>query len=435
MITPSGQDESEDPRSQDPPRFLGSEGEYVVTPAEAASRLSAVIPLKVCRVITRLNVGGPSVQATLLSAELAPPQFESVLLAGVEAEREGNYLDLLDRKQRERIDVKTLRTLGRSPHLGDDARTLAELVNIFRRLRPDIVHTHMAKAGTLGRIAAKLTGVPIVVHTFHGNVFKGYFSRPVSIAVARWETALASLSDAVVAISPSQVAELTEVGIPRQKIRVIPLGIPLQRFEKLPSRQESRSQLEIPETAICIGWVARLVPIKNPELMVEAAAVVASEVGKTVLVIAGDGPLREQVENKAARLGVDLRILGWQSDLSRFYAACDVVALSSRNEGFPVALIEAIASGIPVAATDVGGVADLFGAAGQGELADTNTPRGLAAAIERALEIPRAQLEVSARRVRDSYGAQRLVSDITQLYQELALSKLGKIEKRRKLRS
>lgn len=432
MTAASDSEGGEGRRSRDPPRNLGAPVEVVATPSEIGPRLAEVFPLKVCRVITRLNVGGPSVQATLLSSELGPPIFESVLLHGVEDEREGNYLDFLEPAQRESLRLATLRSLGRNPRLGPDLRTLAELVAAFRRIRPDIVHTHMAKAGTLGRIAAKLTGVPIVIHSFHGTVFEGYFSGPASVAVRRWEAALAAVSDAVVAISPSQVAEVAEAGIPRGKIRMIPLGIPLERFEEIPPRKESRAHFDVPEEAVCIGWVARLVPIKDPELMIEATAAAEADLGPVVLLIAGDGPMREDIEGKAVALGVDVRILGWQRDLPRFYSACDVVALSSRNEGFPVALVEAIASRRPVASTDVGGVADLFAEAGQGEAAESRTPRGLASAIVRSLGIPQAQLEVSARRVRDAYGAQRLVSDIAALYKELAYRKLERLKRRRK---
>lgn len=422
-------------RSQDPPRDLGAGGEVVATPHETKLALENCRPLKICRVITRLNIGGPSVQATLLSTELGPPAFESVLLTGLEDEREGNYLDLLDPTRRDGLFVETLASLGRTPRPGPDLRTLSELVAVFRRIRPDIVHTHMAKAGTIGRIAARLTGVPIVVHTFHGNVFRGYFSGPVSAAVRKWEVVLARLSDAVVAISPSQAAELRKAGISPRKIRMIPLGIPLERFESLPPKQEARAHFGVPEGSICIGWVARLVPVKDPSLMIRAAAAAAAaagEPGSLVLLVAGDGPLREEVEREAIALGVEVRFLGWQADLARFYAACDVVALSSRNEGFPVSLIEAIASRRPVAATDVGGVSDLFAEAGQGVLAETNTPDALASAIRTALETPEAQLEVSARRVRDRYGARRLLSDITALYEELAYAKLDRLQRRRR---
>ncbi len=370
-------------------------------------------------------------QATLLSSRLGPPTFESVLVTGVEDAREGNYLEMLDPSTRDRLRVETLRSLARSPRPPDDFKALVELMTLFRRIRPDIVHTHMAKAGTLGRIAARLTGVPVVVHTFHGNVFREYFSKPVSAAVRKWEAALAAFSDAIVAISPSQVAELTAAGIPKEKIRLIPLGIPLERFDNLPPKKASRKYFGIPDDAVCVGWVARLVPVKDPRLMVEAVAAAKRRLGSIVLLIAGDGPLREEVEALAKRLGVDARILGWQSDLPRFYSACDVVALSSKNEGFPVALIEAIASSRPVAATAVGGVADLFADVGQGAQAEEHSPEGLASAIEKALQIPEAQLQISSRRVRDRYGAGRLLADIEALYCELALAKIERLKNRR----
>ncbi len=430
---PRSDHEREGRRSQDPPRFMGKPDEKEIGIHRVQDRLASSLPLRVCRVITRLNVGGPSVQATLLSAELGLPTFESTLVYGVEDEREGNYLDLLPADTQEKIRAYQVPELGRSPDAPSDLRALAALVSTFRRLRPDIVHTHMAKAGTLGRLAARATGVPVVIHTFHGNVFAGYFSKPVSAGVRTWEALLARASDAVIAISPSQVAELLDAGIPRSKIKLVPLGIPLERFDRMPAREEARAELRLPRDATCIGWVARLVPVKDPTLMVEAAAVCTARNPKTVLLVAGDGPEREVVERLAETRGVDARFLGWQSDLRRFYAACDVVALSSKNEGFPVALLEAIAARRPVAATDVGGVADLFQATGQGELARSRSPEDLAEAISRALKTPAAQLSLSAERARSAYSAHRLVEDITALYGELALRKVEAIRRRRRL--
>ncbi len=424
--------EPERRRSLDPPRFMGRPDEEEIGIHRIEDRLASSLPLRVCRVITRLNVGGPSVQATLLSAELGLPTFESTLVYGVEDEREGNYLDILPAGTQEKIRAHQVPELGRSPDAASDLKALAALVATFRRIRPDIVHTHMAKAGTLGRLAARATGVPVVVHTFHGNVFAGYFSKPVSAGVRAWEALLARASDAVIAISPSQVVELLEAGIPRSKIRLVPLGIPLEQFDHMPAREEARAELHLPQDATCIGWVARLVPVKDPKLMVEAAAVYASRNPKTVLLVAGDGPEREVVERLAEARGVDAKFFGWQSDLRRFYAACDVVALSSKNEGFPVALIEAIAAGRPVAATDVGGVADLFQATGQGQLARSRSPEDLAEAISKALQTPAAQLSLSADRARRAYSARRLVQDIKVLYGELAMRKVEAIGRRRR---
>ncbi|MER3396158.1 MAG: hypothetical protein C4319_05185 [Acidimicrobiia bacterium] len=419
-------------RSQDPPRDLSGTKESYPTRSEIDQRLKVLLPLKICRVITRLNIGGPSVQATLLTSKLSPPAFQSVLVSGIEDEREGNYLDLIEPEKRQELPLEIIETLSRAPRPTTDLATLAKLVTLLRRLRPDIVHTHMAKAGTLGRIAAHLTGVPIVIHTFHGNTFEGYFSPAVSAAVRAWETVLASMSDCVIAITPSQIEELASAGISRKKIRLVPLGIPLDRFDEIPPKRAARQAFGVPETALCIGWVARLVPIKDPLLMVEAVgAIAAHKSSKVVLLVAGDGPLREQVVELGGKLGVEIRLVGWQRDLAMLYAACDVVALSSKNEGFPVALVEAIASRRPVASTDVGGVAELFATAGQGVLAQKRTADHLAEAILEAVETPKAQLEVSARLVKDAYGEERLVSDISMLYKELAFAKAEQLQRRR----
>lgn len=427
-------------RSQDPPRNLGIPARTEPDPYLLRERLEPLFPLRVMRVITRLNVGGPSVQATRLTRALSAPEFVSTLVTGREDEREGNYLSLLQGSNSSDIDVVVVPTLRRSVHPLSDSNAARELLRLFRLKRPDIVHTHMAKAGTIGRLAAMAAGVPVVVHTFHGNVFQGYFSRPVSAAIRYWERLLATATDALIAISNSQAAELYDAGIPRSKVRVVPLGVPLRELRTAAARFGSdadrarrlaRARLGMPTDAFCVAWVARLVDVKDPELMVRAVAALARERPSTKLLVVGDGPLREKTASLAEELGVDLSILSWTADLAPVYLAADVVALSSRNEGLPVALIEALALGRPVASTDVGGVADLFSIAGCGVLAASRSPEALADAIRQAAETPAAQLAVSSRRITDAFDESLLVERIKSLYMELAFEKAASIRRRR----
>lgn len=389
-------------------------------------------PLKVVRVIARLNVGGPAIQAALLTSGLDRERFESTLVTGVEDEREGNMLTLAgDEDFAAGVEPIVIPALGRSPSPLRDAFAFVSLLRLFRKVRPDLVHTHTAKAGTLGRLAAWLTGVPVIVHTFHGNVFSGYFRPVISRVIVAWERFLARLSTVVIAISKRQANELIGAGFAKPKVKVIPLGLPLVRFKPRTAegRARARRTLDIAEDSVAIGFIARLVPVKNPELMIEAIAELGRARSDVCLVVAGDGPLRETLIDAAAMHGVELKMLGWRADLDDVYMALDAVALSSRNEGLPVALIEAMASGVPVASTDVGGVADLFAEGELGELAEAD-PRSLAKAIESAITSPQSRIEEARSSVLDRFGEKRLISDIAGLYEELAELKRDRIARR-----
>lgn len=384
-------------------------------------------PLGVVRIIARLNVGGPAIQASLLTSGLNDRMFRTTLVTGIEGEREGNMLDLASGEGFTKgVKPVVITSLGRKLSPLDDVRALVSIVRLLREVRPDIVHTHTAKAGTLGRLAAWLTRVPVIVHTFHGNVFTGYFSSLTSRLIILLERFLARISTAVIAITDSQLGELVAAGIPRDKIRLIPLGIPLGRLRpearSAPTSQERRRQarqrLGISDDSIVVGFVARLVPVKNPALLVRAVARLHQANSRILLVVVGDGELREEVVATAKDLDLPIKMLGWRDDMDQIYPAFDVVALSSRNEGSPVALIEAMAAGVPVASTKVGGVADLLEHGAFGELA-RETPDSLAAAISRAIESPGARIRDAQTHVLSNYSAERLITEITDLYLEL----------------
>lgn len=394
----------------------------------------ATPPLRVVRIIARLNIGGPAIQAALLTSSLDKAEFDSTLVTGTEGMREGNMLELAVQEDfAAGVEPIVIPALGRSPSPIRDLVAFISLLRLMRRMRPDIVHTHTAKAGTLGRIAAWLTGVPVIVHTFHGNVFTGYFGPFISKLIVLWERLLAKISTAVIAISDRQGRDLSEAGFNRSKIRVIPLGLPLERFaETVPAERRAllRSQLGIPDGSLAIGFVARLVPVKNPELLLDALDKLQESKPGIHLVVAGDGPLREDLNASAARLGIDLKMLGWRGDLNDVYPALDAVALSSRNEGLPVALIEAMAAGIPVASTNVGGVADLLEDGKLGTLASQDA-ESLAEAIAAALSAPKDQIADARNSVLERFGEGRLLRDIGALYHELAESKANAIKRRR----
>lgn len=374
-------------------------------------------PVRVARVITRLNVGGPAIQAMLLTARLDPSRFASTLLAGVPGEREGDMSQL---RPVAGVRPVALRTLRRELSPADDVRSLIRLFRWFRAERPDVVHTHLAKAGALGRLAARAAGVPVVVHTFHGNVLSGYFGATTSRAFTSIERALAAASDRVIAISPSQARELAARGIGRGKVEVIPLGFDLRPFREA---RAGGHRDRIPGEGPVVGIVARLVPIKRVDLFIEAARRVGERVPAARFLVVGDGPLRGELERAAAGsgLGARLRFTGWEGDVAAVYADLDVLVCCSDNEGTPVSVIEAMAAGTPVVATSVGGVPDVV-REDEGRLVPRGDGAALAEAILDLLADPSARAASGRRgreRVLREHDAGVLVARIEDLYLRL----------------
>lgn len=387
-------------------------------------------PIPVVRVITRLNIGGPSIQATRLSA-LDRDGFSTTLIHGRLGDGEGDMRYLIAPESRA-IYVDTLcRPL--SPL--DDLRTLIRLTRELRAIRPRIVHTHMAKAGLLGRLAAAAYnatrgGAPRakVIHTYHGHVLEGYFSPLMTRLFVGLEQLLARVSDAIVAISPTIERELRDqFGIGRaSQYRVIPLGFDLAPFAAIndATRIRARQDLNLPADADVVCTVGRLTAIKQHRLWLDTIKRVSQSRPRVVALIAGDGELRRSLEGYAAQLGIAdrVRFLGWRRDLATIYAATDVFLLTSRNEGTPVALIEAMASGVPGVSTDVGGVKDVIVSTEVGaRVADGDTD-ALAAAVASYCADAGGRHEAGRRAraaVLERYSLDRLVADMHALYRDL----------------
>jgi glycosyltransferase involved in cell wall biosynthesis len=376
--------------------------------------------VKIVRIIARLNVGGPAIHVVLLTARLRARGYETILVKGTEAPSEGDMLDFA-----RDLDVRpvVLPQLGREIRWWDDVMAFWNLLTLIRRERPDIVHTHTAKAGLLGRIAAWLAGVPLVVHTFHGHVFQGYFSPArtrIFVALERW---LARRTHRLVAVSERVRDEVLARGIGRpERFHVVPVGLDLQRFAECdPRRGQLRVELRLPPQAPLVGIVARLVPIKRHELFLAAAAAVATRMPSCRFLVVGDGERRHALEGMARELGITDRVLflGWRRDLERIYADLDVAVLTSANEGSPVSLIEAMASGVPVVGPRVGGVPDVIDDGVSGIVVPPGDAAPVAEAIVRLLgdvELRRKMGAAARERALRLYGADRLVADITALY-------------------
>jgi glycosyltransferase involved in cell wall biosynthesis len=374
-------------------------------------------------VIARLNIGGSATHVILLAAGLDPAWFESTLVTGVEAAYEGNMLDLAARKG---VQPLVIPELGREINPLKDWGTLIKLCRLFRDQRPHIVHTHTAKAGTVGRLAARLTGVPIVVHTFHGHVFHDYFGPLQTKVFIGIERFLASLSDRIVTVSEGQRQELAAYGVASlDKIAVVPLGFELNALLNCePLRGQLRRELGISEGTALVGIVARLTAIKNHHLFLDAAKLVVEAGQEAMFLVVGDGELRAELEAYVAELGLTERVIftGWRRDLPRIYADLDVVALSSLNEGTPVSLIEAMAAAKPVVATRVGGVSDVVFDKRSGYLVQSKDIGGLARGILDLLRTPDRAREMGLAgraAVHPKYASETLLANMEKLYLEL----------------
>ena len=375
------------------------------------------------RVIARLNVGGPALHAVLLTERLDPSRYESRLVAGRVGEDEGDWLALHARTP---AGLVSLPALGRDVRGGRDWSAFWALVQLIRAFRPHVVHTHTAKAGALGRLAAAACGVPVVVHTYHGHVFDGYFSPFMTKVVVVTERLLAHTASALVAVTDRVRRDVLARGIGApDRVGVVPLGLDLDPLAAAAGRRgELRAELGLPASAPLVGSVARLVPVKAHEVFLDAARAVAPVRPDAIFLIVGDGERRAALETLArdAGLGDRVRFLGWRADLDRLYADLDVVVLTSKNEGSPVALIEAMAAARPVVSTRAGGVEDVVADGETGLVVPVGDAAALARAVVDLLEHPAraaalgaaAQVSVLAR-----FGSARLVRDIDRLYQRL----------------
>ncbi|MFH1022195.1 MAG: glycosyltransferase [Planctomycetota bacterium] len=382
--------------------------------------LSGAMPLRVIRIATRLNLGGPARQIEALLRR-APEGMETTVVAG-HAER-GEY-DLFDDFRAAGLPVVRCPFLSRNIRPAADVLSLFWLTRYLKREKPDVVHTHMAKAGYVGRLAAKLAGIPAVVHTYHGFVLEGYFDAWKTRLFRRMERASARRSARLIALSPALARMIPErYGITDDagKITVIPPAMDFARLDNAAScRGKLRAALDIPARARVIAFVGRLVAVKAPELFIEAAGLAGADAENLRFVLAGDGPLRPALECLVAEKKLRDRVLfagDWRKDIREIYADSDLIVLSSKNEGVPITAIEALACGVPVVATSVGGLPDLITDARLGRLVPPGDVAALAAAIVTSFDD--ADREFRMKFVRDRYDAGTAAETHRALYHEI----------------
>ncbi|HEX3291448.1 MAG TPA: glycosyltransferase [Gaiella sp.] len=382
-------------------------------------------PIRVLRVIARLNVGGPALHVTYLARGLADRGYETTLVAGDVGRGEESMAFVAESAG---VDVVRLRGLSRELSPLRDAIAAWRLARIIRKVRPDVVHTHTAKAGAVGRAAAVLAGPrkPVVVHTFHGHVLRGYFGRAGTLVFRAIETVLARVTDRLVAVSPEVRDELVSLGVAqRERFSVIRLGIELEpRVAFEGDLAELRRRHGIGADTFVVGWFGRMTAVKRTDDLLTTLAALRGRGIDALLLLVGDGDDRERLEERAHELGLarECLFLGYQEHVAAWYAVCDAIVLTSASEGTPVTIIEALAAARAVVATEVGGVPDVVDDGETGFLVPPGDTEALAARLELLAREPARRAEmgrIGRERVLRRYAVERLVDDVDGLYREL----------------
>jgi glycosyltransferase involved in cell wall biosynthesis len=391
--------------------------------------------IKVLRIINRFNLGGPTFNAAYLTKYLGD-DFETLLVGGDKDDTEESSTFILDQLGLEPIIIPEMR---RDIGLKEDKIAYQKLKKIIQEFKPDIVHTHASKAGTLGRMAASKCNVPVVIHTFHGHVFHSYFGKTKTLVFKNIERYLARKSTAIIAISDIQKQELfSEHKICKSaKIKVIPLGFDLSRFqENLEEKRISfRKKYLLENDEIAIGIIGRLVPIKNHRFFIDAIHQLIQKTNKKIRVfIIGDGEEKDNLLNYCAQLDIDfiefikeqgkatITFTSWIKEIDWANAGLDIIALSSLNEGTPVSLIEAQASNKPIVTTNVGGVENVVLTNQTAIIVSPNDLNGFYNALLKLVEDDELRLKMGKEgwnHVREKFHYTRLVNDMQKLYVSL----------------
>lgn len=376
---------------------------------------------KIVRIIARLNIGGPAIHVSNLCG-LDGHGYETILIYGSTGEGEGDMSYLLKGKNVRSVYIPEL---GREISFLKDLFTFWKIYRVLRKEKPDIVHTHTAKAGMLGRAAARLSGVKQVYHTFHGHVFHGYFGKAKTAFFIFLEKMLATLTTRIVVISKAQQNEISAIlSLKKEKTAVIPLGFDLEKFKT--SQDGFLKKNEMDNGFKNIGIIGRLTPIKNHPLFLEILKSLTAAGMNYNAFIVGDGELRKELEAEVENYGIQeyVHFTGWIQDLAPVYSALDFLFLTSKNEGTPVAIIEAMAAGKIVISVNVGGVPDLIQDGENGFLVNSGTAEEFK---EKYLHVcslsedAQNQIRKNAQEAAEKYSLENLLKNISNLYSEGSL--------------
>mgnify|MGYP002640838541 CR=1 FL=1 len=305
-------------------------------------------------VIARMNVGGPAVEIAELMRGLDPQEIQQLLVTGYCDEDEVDFLET----QAPDIEAVRIPGLGRAIRSTGDLRAFVRLVRAIREFEPDVVHTHTAKAGVLGRLAARVSGRKVsVVHTYHGHLLHGYFKPWKTRLLVHVERGLARITSQIVTVGMQVRRDLLNAGIGRdEQYVVIRSGV---RIKQPPDSFVARQQLGLPQRVTTVALIGRLTKVKRPDRFIEVAANLVADNTEVFFVVAGGGEDEAEIMDAAVALQLPMTFLGWRSDIETVLAASDVIVLTSDNEGTPLSLIQAALVGIPAVATDVGSVSEV----------------------------------------------------------------------------
>jgi glycosyltransferase involved in cell wall biosynthesis len=372
-------------------------------------------------------MGGPALHVSYLTKGLEERGYETTLAAGTVGRGESSMSFVADELG---VDVFPIPQLHRDISPLYDTESVTSIVRLIRRVRPHILHTHTAKAGAIGRFAALASRdarPPIVVHTFHGHVLRGYFGPARTAAFKTIERRLARSTTRLVAVSPEVRDDLVALGVAApERFSVIRLGIPLDA--RVTGRPEDRERLRalfgVPPDRFVVGWIGRMTAIKRVDDVLLAFRDLRARGVDATLCLIGDGPDREGAERRAHELGIARHVLsvGYQRDVAPYYAFMDALLLPSANEGTPVVAIESLAARRPVVATRVGGVPDVVQDGEDGFLVPVGDVAAMASALERLARHPELRFQMGehgSARVVPRYRVERLVDDVDSLYREL----------------
>lgn len=390
---------------------------------------------KVLRIINRFNLGGPTYNVAYLSKFMSD-DYETLLVGGAKDASEESSDFIV-----EKLGLKPtiVEEMMREINLSNDYKAYKKIKQLILDYKPDIVHTHASKAGTLGRLAAASCGVPVIVHTFHGHVFHSYFGKLKTTFYKNIERYLARKSTAIIAISEIQKEELVNIHsiCKADKVHVIPLGFDLSKFQQDQEikRKQFRTNYNLEEDEIAISIIGRLVPVKNHALFLKALKNVSQKTSKKIRAfIIGDGELRKEIEAEAEKLGISfcdgtksknktlLTFTSWIKDIDIALAGSDVVALTSFNEGTPVSLIEAQAANKAIVSTNVGGIENVVLPDQTAILCGNNNEAEFTAGLLKLIEdgsLRQLMAEKGWQHVREKYHYTRLVDDMEKLYAKL----------------
>ena len=371
--------------------------------------------IKVLQIIARMNVGGPAVIVTELARGLDRSKFEQVIVTGFCDQNEADYLETVATD----ITATRIAGLGRSVSPLADLRAFFGLISFIRKFKPDVIHTHTAKAGVLGRLASLLAGRGAIrIHTFHGHLLHGYFSPWKTKLVIFIERFLGVFTNSLIAIGNKVKDDLLAVGIGSvEKYKVFFPGLPEPQEI---TKQVARDQLGFSQTEIYCTFVGRLTQIKRPDRLLDVAAEMARRGVDIVFLVAGEGDLYEKTRDRAIEQNLPVRFLGWRSDIETLFAASDIAILTSDNEGIPLTLIQAAQAKLPIVSTAVGSISDIVINESSGYLTELN-PGAMADALEKLVRDPELRNFMGASghvRAHEYFSLDRMLNDHADLYQD-----------------